>query len=862
MLQRATLVLFVLITSAATLHAEEPDAQTRYHEAYVLEVVEGKVAKAAKVYLALMRDEAIPAQVRHESRFRFAMCAVILGRADEARAQLTKLLGDRTAPASLRVRAEEYRKAISGVGVGTELGRKLQALVFDLGRASPTDHVPAYRDFEIIGKAAIPFLHKLLNHEDRKLRQHAFRLLCRLDDPRTIEFWTPDVNINHGLGSVDFSEYRKRDAKRQAAFEKRLFELGEPAIAAITRTQYPRRYSIDFVKKLAALGKWPRAAAGMVKPWGDEADARWQLLHDWSRGEDKDLAHHALVQIIEYGAHEKAGAGEAEFKQLMRYLLARVQFKRPDLRVDNLEGLANSWAKFASSQAVFEIIDETLGVSGDEALAAHQRGYATKLRAGLNAALHEREVAQVDQAAMARVVRAEFKLAAKRSTLPGRHFLPWNGLRVRIVRLLEHLPMADAELLVRDIYSGPAHGRVVAGHWMSMFTGVRGERGIRLMLAALRAGVPEGSVNLIEQLPGRQGDVTDEPAIRTLHASLPALAEDLEPGQLEPIIGRAVEFLRWLPEQEAREAWVDLLVLGETLDPARARGMRKFLLGNRLPPALVARVLLPGIGARWASLGKQTRSEIVGRAIHIALTASPVTTEDRKTAASFALAHPAEIPRAWHGQMMARADMFPLERWMPLAPGALTISRRVQLPAEQAQAVAAHLLASPDKLESKHAEFVRTRGSAAQRAELYTRLLRSPDAAQRALGRQDPAMRTRAEEPAEALEASLAIELRQPSADLTALRELGQLLLKIRPSKKLYPVARQLLASSDRVHIDAGIAIAKSLGQEELLPVLRKHLESLDIRIRNAAQDAMESIRALSKLRAETQGAEPRGAEK
>ena len=854
----AALILTALVLFPSVLHAEEPDAQTRYHEAYVLEVIEGKVAEAAKVYIVLMGDEDAPTAVRHESRFRFAICTVLLGRADEARAQLGELLADTSISKALRTRVEEYRSSIGELGVGSELDRKLQALVFDLGRVEPTtSRPPAYRDFEIIGKAAIPFLQKLLQHSDRKLRQHAFRLLCRLDDPGVIDLWTPDLNVRFGAGGTDFAAYRRRDAKRHAAFEQRVLELGDPAIDAVVRMQVSSRFSIAFLKKLAALGKW--SAAALVRPWGDEAEVRWALLYDWSRSDDEALAHHATLQIIERGAHEDAGAGETEFKRFMRWVLARLQLDEPGLPTAGFEGWANSWARLAGTETVFELVGEALHVANLETVDTARRNQAMNMVIGFMAVLHERDVSHVDQGAVAEVVRAQIAWAAKHNNKQGRVH-PWSALLSQVRRLLAHLPIEDAEALVAEIFSGPAQEASVFGHWIAILKEVRGERGTRLVLAGLRHAFPEQSVNLSAYLPGRRGNATDVSAIRALHASLPGLAEDVEPWQLEPILKRAVELLLWLPEQESAEAWRKLLVWGDTLDPDRAPRVRRAALGGKAPAQLLAERLLPQLDKHWSELGPETQSEAVDRACGIATSRGRVLQTTRRLAAAFVLAHPGQINSRRFPGMVKRTDLFPLERWMPFAPGGLGSHTRMQLPAAQAQAVAAHILSSEESVERRHAEFVRRLGSDPQRAELYGRLLTSSDSTQRALGRKLlwPGLGRPVSQDASAehLEPSLDIELQAIQPDLHALQELGEMLLRIKPSKKLYPVARHLLQSEDRKHIHAGISISKSLGQEEQIPWIRDHLESLDIGVRNAATKAIESIRALAKLRAETKGAD------
>ena len=100
----AILLVTALLFAGSPAWADEDADATRFHDAYVLEVIEGKVAEAARVYLALLGDEAVSKRLRAEARFRFAICAVLLGRADEARAHLTALLDDPDAPPAVRKR--------------------------------------------------------------------------------------------------------------------------------------------------------------------------------------------------------------------------------------------------------------------------------------------------------------------------------------------------------------------------------------------------------------------------------------------------------------------------------------------------------------------------------------------------------------------------------------------------------------------------------------------------------------------------------------------------------------------------------------------------------------------------------------
>jgi hypothetical protein len=232
-MNRALLAAATCVLLTASAFAEEADADTRFHRAYEQEVVEGKVADAARVYLAMMDDAKVPERLRTEAKFRFAVTAVLLGRADEGRAHLAEIVRDPRTPETLRSRASEYLDAVKGIGVGNELDKKMQALVFDLGRADPnkSDEVPAcYRDFQIIGRPAVPFLRRLLDHTDLALRQHAYRILLGMKDPGLGAAWKPELTSPYPTRQR-LAAYLKALPAEQADFEKRVLAADADALA-------------------------------------------------------------------------------------------------------------------------------------------------------------------------------------------------------------------------------------------------------------------------------------------------------------------------------------------------------------------------------------------------------------------------------------------------------------------------------------------------------------------------------------------------------------------------------------------------------------------------------------------------------
>jgi hypothetical protein len=100
----------------------------------------------------------------------------------------------------------------------------------------------------------------------------------------------------------------------------------------------------------------------------------------------------------------------------------------------------------------------------------------------------------------------------------------------------------------------------------------------------------------------------------------------------------------------------------------------------------------------------------------------------------------------------------------------------------------------------------------------------------------------------EAIEKALEIAVAEEDPDLREVRHLVGIVLARRPSERLFPAARLLLASGERSMILAGCSLAESLGREELVPDLRRHLDSMDVQIRTTAKQAIDSIREVARV--------------
>ena len=306
--------------------ADEPDAETRFHDAYVLEVIDGKVADAAKAYLALVEDERTPPRIEGEARFRFAVCAALLGRPDESRARLASLVADPATSPDLQTRARTYLDALQGQEVGSEPEKKLQSLVFDLARAplaGPDAVPPVYRDFEVLGDKAVPFLRGLLHHPDVTLRAHAFRLLCRMREPGMGAAWTPEIGVG-SRGSwfgIDVTSYLNAQPNEKEAFEKNLLGRSDSEDASALRVLAGRadfHFSRETVRALAAReGVKELAPALLASPMGDGAD----LIRTWLEGDDPVLATAAAEQVY---AAARNGAAKGPLPAPLPEVLAPV----------------------------------------------------------------------------------------------------------------------------------------------------------------------------------------------------------------------------------------------------------------------------------------------------------------------------------------------------------------------------------------------------------------------------------------------------------------------------------------------------------------------------------------------------------
>ncbi len=289
------LSLLALLPLALPLAAQEKDAATRYHEAYVLEVIDGKIAEAAKAYLALEGENGSPDRIRRQAGFRFAVCTALLGRADEARARLAALAATDGLDPKLRAQVDEYRRALEGVAAGSALQARLDDLLFKLGRASSNavNFTPnAYRDFQILGDKARPFLNRLLGHSDEIVRRHAFRVLLRMNEPGMMKHWK---KAYYPQGNFDVRDYLQHNPSEIVVFEK-FIRAGNPLARAVVKRIGGNRigWSAAALRRIGITFPRTAAQAAMEQIGNQEIDA---LVDQWLRSGKAIAPNTALVYL-------------------------------------------------------------------------------------------------------------------------------------------------------------------------------------------------------------------------------------------------------------------------------------------------------------------------------------------------------------------------------------------------------------------------------------------------------------------------------------------------------------------------------------------------------------------------------------
>ncbi len=826
-----TLVLVTIagLALASAAAAGEEDPQARFVAAYAAEVIEGKVAEAAGVYLALFSDEAAPAALRAEARFRFAVCAVLLGRADEARAHLADLVRDPATPAALRDRAAEYARSVENLGVGSELSRKLESLVYDLGRVPvvtpPTERDPpsVYRDFEIIGPAAVPFLRRLLAHPDLSLRRHAFRLLLRMDADGLVEAWTPDIGLWDDV-SRDLAGWTEKRPEAATALLSRFLATPDDVLASIVSALPRTGWGLpeDFLRAAAArLGVQVAGIVHRVKP----PERYAALLADWVAGADAELATAAAERLLASGAPVPAEVFAAALRRFCAALPPDLGRPDQDSRLLGLRKMADALPPTEALDRLADLLAPGADQPPRNPLAL---GVADALALSLDGRLADPAVALRYRDLLLRWSSVGWFEAAR--------------LAKHVEAALAALPPDGAEAFAVSLVAAP---RLKGNRGIETVLAPAGARGLFApLLAALRAAKPDDreQVLLAFGFPNHRGLPAD--AARRLLAVVPEILAVEDQRVHGFVFSRLPNLFTSLPEPEVAEFLAALpgpiLVqdLGYLLHPVYRRSVLA-----ALDP--LAGLLLPSCGPALVKWALDLLGAIDGGD-------AAYSTAERDRLWRFVLDHAEHITQGGLPRLAGVPEAFPIEEWFPRLPEGLVRRHdnswmtRIATP-EKRDAAARALTADPDRSTEDTLCFAAIAATEETRREIAARLLGT--AAGPALARVHSYFGDVVAP--EAVEAALARELARPAPDLLAVFSMTFDLLQRRPSEALFPAVRLLLASGDAKRAMNGIECAKRLGRPDLLPDLGRLLDSLSSDMRDAAREAMDAILELERLREE-----------
>jgi hypothetical protein len=841
---------------ASSAFAQDVDPETRFHRAYEQEVVEGKTADAARVYLAMMDDQGVPARLRQESKFRFAVTATLLGRADEARAHFTELSKDAAAPESLRARAAEYLDATKSIGVGTELDKKLQSLVFDLARELPSDSSAPkpYRDFEVIGKAAVPFLRQLLQHGDRPLRQHAFRLLMRLREPGMMKLWSTDLNGPQSFAS-DLRAYLEAMPAERPDFESKLLALDDASLAFLAvANQAKPPLSAEFLRALAAR-KFPRHAllAHLAnRAWRDESLRALRV--EWIRTGDAELAAEATISLLKHlKVTPTQAAADAEIFPLVVERLQTMplaweptnwnKLRRADSNYDEIiygwQGF-DALAQAAPPAAVLDALEASIA----RGAAAKADDPANPLTDGLVEALalaaRAHEPRDEDLRRFASLLR---KWAEPAAAWTSPSFA--GALTAHARFAISGLPRPEAESMAAWAVNGPeTHGPKPIRQAIPFAKA----SDVPIALAALRAAGPLTRKALLESfgLTDDRSRTSDVAFARAVLQAMPEMCRFLPPDSPESPVALFAAYASLLPVEEARARLADVggAVAATPQSNARRNGLYYLLGRGRDVPADYRRdVAAPSLDALWTAFAARDPGLVTDAAMKLFQDGDESV---RAATAPFLLAHADAFDGARLAVLAKNPSLFPPAQWVPRAK---SVEINWEIPRGAATDDAAReMTKDPGAVTPFALAFVAQYASDEARREIFGRLLAFPSPP---LELKRLFARNAGQGPPEPAEEMLQRELATPTPDLETVRHLVYFLAESLPSERLFPAVRLLLGASDSESIHAGIDAAKNLGREELLAALVAALDSLQPNVRSEAKAAIDSIVALRNLKDE-----------
>jgi len=817
---RSILITLLLVASAL---AQDEALSKRYHEAYVLEVIDGKPADAARAYLELLQEKKLPDRLRLQTEFRFAVTCVLLGRADEARGRLAALAKLEGLPEGLRAQVEEYRSAIADVKLGTALETNLQALTMKLAKfrgglgpwEAPTD---IYREFEVLGPRTVPYLRRVLRHRVRDLRWHAFQILARMDVPDLLELWDPN-DIDPGLA---VSRFVRGHPKRVAKLEQTLRGLKSGVLKNQLRwVDGAGPFSLRFIHWVATQPGCEKSAARALTELKDPLKSEPVVL-EWMRSGRPELQRAAAY----YYGHWSGREGTKKPADLfVKYCLL-------------LGPGHGSIVKYYAVAVPPSVRLKALAAILDAAQADpdHAQDYLIGGLADALAATIDPEVGKrVDPQAYEVQLRRWLKLI--HSTVDWEELDEPMGVMMSLRRIIVALPPERALRIAEESL------RMFGSATILVVLGFERAQDIPLIRAALKhsgSAVPEALARSVEN------PKADPEYLRAVARLWPELAPWMGGSLHYPFFFQTLATR--VPESEARDALLATVrAIAAKEDPARDLAIyRLFPVTHRRIEdpgrTYASRVLIPVLPKLYAELPRRARVRLAHHSLDYVHGTRGQTSlrEDRERVAVAVLdALPdlgtsVQLPWEW---MIPFPDLYPLERWAR-SPLATAWPRLRPGPApEDVERSARKFAAGPSRINDSVALMLARWLPMKARNSFVDETGRKADARVLRL------LIERGIPCSDALLEKRTLEfLADPKVDEYTLMVLTRPLVRNAPSPRLFPIVKRLLRSEKPSIAMYGMDLATSLGSEDLIPSIAPALDSMNAEVREKAKKSIESI--------------------
>ena len=827
-----TILISLLVLAPA--FAEEASHSKRYHDAYVLEVIDGKPAAAARAYLELLEEKELSPRLRAQTEFRFAVTCVLLGRSDEARARLAALAEQEGLAKELRAQVDEYRKAIADVKLGTALETNLQALTMKLAlKYSGQQRTFAggvYREFDVLGPRSIPYLRRLLQHNDRELRWHAFQILARRDVPDLLDLW----DAKQFPGGDSFFQYVRRHPEQMQKVEAILRRLrGGDLLTQVRGLQTLGTFSDGFIGWLATQPNCVKPAVLMLANRRDRIQTEAMIL-DWMRNGDEELR----VTAAQYYGYWFATEGtRTPAEHFVPYCLLR----KPDYSGGAIGTYAARVPPATRKKALVAVLD---------AAAADPKYAKLALVDGLADAIAK----SVDPEVGTQVDARGYLVQLMRWQKLIHEHVEWEdwdepfGVMQSLRRVILALPPEDGLRIVRQSQGLFGADRIL------VLLGFQRAADAALVEDALErvdsaSKLPETLARSVEN------PHADRDYLRAVARIWPSLTPWAGSGFSYPFFFQTLATR--VPAEEARQS-----LLATTIAVAKLQPNRSFMMLQRLFPSgsrriqdpgqtYASSVLIPMLPKLFAALPARARLVLMQRATQYvdgARNIAALEKDRRRVAAAVLETLPTlgdSVGLQWQW-MAADPALYPLESWARSTHATIWRMSNFQLDATDVERAARFFADDPTRINESVARMLARMLGGEARKPIAEEIGRKADA------RVLRWMVAAGLPPSNALLEKRVLAFNADDAiDDYILHELVKPLVIRAPSPRLFPVVRRLLRSENPGWAMSAMELAMSLGSEDLIPSIAPALDSMNARVREMAKKAIESILDSRRIKAE-----------